>query len=103
MDHVKPIYEFRDRIFHVHLKDAKLRRDLLDDVGILATPLEYHAPKLPGLGDVSWGRFVSALTDVGYQGPACIEVEDRAFEADQGSRKAALVQSRDHLRQFIHG
>jgi sugar phosphate isomerase/epimerase len=102
MDYVKPIYEFRDRIFHVHLKDAKIRRDLLDDVGILATPLEYHAPKLPGLGDVSWSRFVSALTDVGYQGPACIEVEDRAFEADQSARKAALVLSRDHLRQFIY-
>jgi sugar phosphate isomerase/epimerase len=98
---VKPIYEFRDRIFHVHLKDAKIRRDLLDDVGVLATPLEYHAPKLPGLGDVSWSRFVSALNDVGYQGSACIEVEDRAFEIDLSTRKAALVLSRDYLRQFV--
>jgi len=101
MDYLRPIYEFRNRIFHVHLKDAKVRRDLLDEVGVLATPLEFHAPKLPGLGEVNWGRFISALSDVGYQGPACIEVEDRAFEADLASRQAALVLSRNYLRQFV--
>ncbi len=101
IDYVKPVYEFADRIFHVHVKDAKVRRDRLDDVGILATPLEFHAPKLPGLGDVQWGRFISALTDVGYQGGACIEVEDRSFEDTLDSRKAALVLSGRYMRQFI--
>ena len=52
---------------------------------------------------IDWGRFVSALTDVRYEGPACIEVEDRAFEADLDSRKAAIVQSQRYLRQFIIG
>ena len=103
IDYVKPVYEFKDRIFHVHLKDAKVRRDRLDDVGILATPLEYHTPKLPGLGDVAWGRFISALTDVGYDGPACIEVEDRAFEADLATRQASLIMSLRFLRQFVPG
>jgi len=101
MDYLKPLHEFKERIFHVHLKDAKVLRDRLDEVGILATPLEYHAPKLPGLGDVNWGRFISALTDIGYNGPACIEVEDRAFEASLESRKSALIQSRNYLRQFL--
>ena len=101
IDYVKPVYEFADRIFHVHVKDAKVRKDRLDDVGILATPLEFHAPKLPGLGDVQWGRFISALTDVGYQGGACIEVEDRSFEETLDSRKAALVLSGRYMRQFI--
>jgi len=73
----------------------------LDEVGILATPLSYHTPKLPGLGDVSWGRFISALTDIGYGGPACIEVEDRAFEESLESRKTALRLSRRYLGQFI--
>jgi sugar phosphate isomerase/epimerase len=40
------------------------------------------SPKLPGLGDVDWGKYVSALTDVGYSGYTCIEVEDRAYESD---------------------
>ena len=72
MDEIMPIYEFKDKIFHVHIKDVKVRRDLLNRVGIMATPLEYHSPKLPGLGDVRWGAFFSALTDIGYDGPACV-------------------------------
>ncbi|NMA64880.1 MAG: sugar phosphate isomerase/epimerase, partial [Clostridiaceae bacterium] len=49
IDYIKPIYEFKDRIFHVHIKDAKVYKDKLDRVGILAAPLEFHSPKLPGL------------------------------------------------------
>jgi len=101
MDYVKPIAEFGARIFHVHAKDARIDRQRLDDVGILATPLEFHTPKLPGLGDVSWGRFFAALGDAGYDGPVCIEVEDRAYEKTLDTRKAALRQSRNFLRQFI--
>jgi sugar phosphate isomerase/epimerase len=101
MDHVKPIAEFAARIFHVHAKDARIDRQRLDDVGILATPLEFHTPKLPGLGDVNWGRFFAALGDAGYDGPVCIEVEDRACEKTLETRKTALRQSRNFLRQFI--
>jgi sugar phosphate isomerase/epimerase len=103
IDYVKPLYEFKDRIFHVHLKDAKIMKDRLDEVGILATPLEFHTPKLPGLGEVNWGRFVSALTDVGYDGAACVEVEDRSFEGSLERRKTALLQSLAFMRQFITG
>ncbi len=101
MDYAAPLLEFRDRIFHVHAKDAKVDRRRLDDVGILATPLKWHSPKLPGLGDVDWGQFVSTLNDIGYRGPVCIEVEDRAFEDDLESRKTALRLSRRHLVQFF--
>jgi len=101
MDYIKAIYEFKDRIFHVHIKDAKVMRDKLDDVGILATPLQFHQPKLPGLGDVNWGKFFSALTDIGYDGCACIEVEDRAYEGPLAMRKKSLIQSREYVRQFI--
>jgi len=101
MDPVKPIYEFAERIFHVHAKDARLYRDKLDDVGILATPLEYHAPKLPGLGDVNWSAFFAALTDVRYTGSVCIEVEDRAHEGSLADRKRALIQSKRYLENFL--
>ncbi len=101
IDCIRPLDEFRERIFHVHAKDAKIERQRMDDVGILATPLEYHRPKLPGLGDVPWNRFFSVLTDIGYQGPVCVEVEDRAFEADLDSRRRALRQSANFLRQFV--
>ena len=103
MDPVRPIYEFAERIFHVHAKDARVYRDKLNDVGILATPLEYHAPKLPGLGDVDWRAFFAALTDVRYTGPVCIEAEDRAYEGSLAERKRALIQSKRYLENFISG
>ena len=75
IDYIKPLYEFKDKIFHVHYKDIKVYKDRLADVGIMATPLQYMSPKLPGLGDVDWGAYVSALTDIGYSGCTCIEVD----------------------------
>lgn len=101
IDYTKPLAEFADRIFHVHAKDVRVDQSRLDEVGILATPLEYHTPKLPGLGDVNWGRFFSVLGETGYDGPVCIEVEDRAYEGSLGNRQAALTQSGQFLRQFI--
>src|SRR5262245_40745145 len=101
MDYLKPLREFSSRLFHIHAKDVRLDRDRLDQVGILAHPNEYHTPKLPGLGEVDWGRFFSALTDAGYQGPVCVEVEDRAYEKTIESRKAALRQSQAYLRQYV--
>jgi sugar phosphate isomerase/epimerase len=99
MDYIKPIYEFAGRLFHVHAKDVRLDRDALDQVGVMG--LKWHTPKLPGLGDVHWGRFFSALTDVKYNGPVCIEVEDRAFEGSPADRKRSLVQSRRYLLQYV--
>ena len=101
MDYILPLGEFAERLFHVHAKDVRLDRHKLDDVGILATPLEYHTPKLPGLGDVDWGRFFSSLSDSGYDGPVCVEVEDRAYEDSLESRTLSLRQSASYLRPFI--
>lgn len=101
MDYIQPLTEFATRIFHVHLKDAKIDRDRLNQVGILATPLEYHTPKLPGLGDIDWRRFLSALAGTGYAGPICVEVEDRAYEGSVEDRKTALRLSAAHLKQFL--
>lgn len=101
MDYLKPIREFAPKLFHVHAKDVRLERHLLDDVGIMATPLEFHTPKLPGLGDIDWGQFFSVLSDVGYGGPVCIEVEDRAYEDSLESRKTSLIQSARFLKNFL--
>ncbi|MEX2174063.1 MAG: sugar phosphate isomerase/epimerase [Pirellulaceae bacterium] len=101
MDYLRPLREFKDRLFHVHAKDVRIDRERLDDVGILAHPHEYHTPKLPGLGDVNWGQFFSVLTDVGYRGPVCVEVEDRAYEHSLEARKASLRQSHTFLRNFV--
>jgi sugar phosphate isomerase/epimerase len=101
MDEVQPIYDYADRLHHIHLKDVKVYRNKLNRVGIMANPLEYHSPKLPGLGDVNWRAFFAALTDVRYRGPVCIEVEDKAFEGSFADRQAAIRTSRNYLRAFL--
>jgi len=101
MDPIRPLREFASRLVHVHAKDVRIDRERLDDVGILATPLEYHCPKLPGLGEIDWGRFFSVLGDVGYRGPVCVEVEDRVYEDSLASRKQSLQQCSTFLRNFI--
>lgn len=101
IDYIKPLYEFKDKIFHVHFKDIKIYRDKLNDVGIMAYPLDFMSPKLPGLGDVDWGKYVSALTDIGYDGFACIEIEDKAFENSDQKVRDSLVLSKKYLEQFV--
>ncbi len=101
MDYIKPLYEFRDKLFHVHFKDIKIQKERLERVGILAYPLEYMTPKLPGLGDVQWDKFVAALKDTGYQGAACVEVEDRDYEENRESIIGALRESKKYLEQYL--
>lgn len=101
IDYIKPLYEFKDKIFHVHYKDIKLYPDRLNDVGVMAYPLEYMSPKLPGYGDVDWGKYVSALTDIGYDGFTCVEVEDKAFESCREKVLDSLRLSYRYMRQFV--
>lgn len=101
IDYIKPIYEFRDKIFHVHYKDIKLYEDKLKECGTMAYPLDYMSPKLPGLGDVDWGKYVSALTDIRYNGYTCIEIEDKAFEGSVDDVKKSIILSAKYLRNFV--
>jgi sugar phosphate isomerase/epimerase len=101
IDYLLPLKEFSQRLFHVHAKDARIDRQRLNGVGILATPLAYHHPKLPGLGEVNWGMFFSVLGEVGYRGAICVEVEDRSYEHSLAARQAALRQSLYFLRNFV--
>ena len=103
MDYLAPLAEFRDRLIHVHAKDARIDRAALDANGVLSYPKLWHTPKLPGLGDVRWGLFLGALAEAGYDGHVSIEVEDRAFEGSLEKRKESLVVSRRHLLQFLAG
>jgi len=101
MDYIKPIRQFADKIKHFHIKDAKFYKDRFDRGGIFAPPLEYHQPKLPGLGDIRWGTVVSALNDIGYRGAMIIEIEDRAYEGDLQARFDSIRLTKNYLSQFI--
>ncbi|WP_425148646.1 sugar phosphate isomerase/epimerase family protein [Deinococcus sp.] len=101
IDPVFPIREFAARIVHVHAKDQRLDRERLREVGIMATPLEYSEPKLPGLGDVDWSAFFAALSSAGYRGAVCVEAEDRAYEGSLADRQRGLIQSARFLRNYL--
>lgn len=101
IDYLKPIYEFKNKIFHVHFKDIKLYPDKLNEVGIMGYPLDFMSPKLPGLGDINWSKFVSALTDIRYDGFACVEIEDKAFEGSKDAVVKSLVLTRDYMLQWV--
>ena len=101
MDYIKPLYEFADRIYHVHYKDMHIIKEKFDDYGILANPSLYTVPKIPGLGDIDWGRYISALRDIGFDGYTCVEIEDRSFEGSKELVEQSLILSKRHLSQFI--
>jgi sugar phosphate isomerase/epimerase len=98
IDYVRCVREFGSRIVHVHAKDTRIDPDRLYESGILG--LGWHAAKLPGLGEVDWGALFAALTDAGYAGPVCIEVEDRAYEGSLEDRLRALRQSKRFLERY---
>ena len=92
---------FADRIYHIHFKDIKLYPEKLAECGVMAYPLDYMSPKIPGLGDVNWGAFVSALNDIRFNGCAVIEVEDKAFESCKEDILNSIRLSKRYLDNFI--
>src|ERR1051326_2937867 len=101
MDPASPLHEFQDKFFHLHAKDVKIRRNRMNDVGIFAHPLEWHQPRIPGYGDMDWGKFMSTLMETSYRGPVCIEVEDDTFGKNLEGRQRALKVARNVLAPYF--
>lgn len=102
IDYVRAVYEFGDRIFHVHAKDLRIDREQLYQRGVMSLGIGWEIPRLPGLGDVDWSQFISALYGVGYDYVISIEHEDRAFEATEELVKRGFLLARDVLRPYVH-
>lgn len=101
LDYIQPIYDFKDKIFHVHIKDIKLYPEKLKQVGTMAYPLAYMAPKLPGLGDVDWSKYISALMDIGYDGYICLEIEDKSFEKTKEDVLNSILLSKHYIENYM--
>lgn len=102
IDYERVVREFADKIFHVHAKDLAIDREQLYQQGTFSSGIGYNVPRLPGLGDMDWGKFISALYRFGYNYVVSIEHEDRAFEKTEELVKAGFLIARDVLRPFIH-
>jgi sugar phosphate isomerase/epimerase len=101
IDEVRPIKDFRDRIFHVHAKDMEIDREMLYQDGVLGAGFSWAIPRLPGLGAVRWPEFVAALYAIGYDHVISVEHEDRAFEATVDLVKRGFLLTRDVLRPLV--
>jgi len=92
VDPVRFLYEFRDRIFHVHVKDAIVTLD--GRSGILGSHLPFGDPRRgwdfrsPGRGGIDFEEIIRALNNIGYQGPLSVEWEDSGMDREHGAREA---------------
>jgi sugar phosphate isomerase/epimerase len=101
IDYVRVVHELKDRIFHVHAKDLRVDYEQLYQRGVLSLGMGWQIPRLPGLGDVRWDKFISALYEVGYNYVISIEAEDRVFEKSEELLKSGILISRDVLSPYI--
>jgi sugar phosphate isomerase/epimerase len=101
IDYERVVYDYADRILHVHAKDLELRREGLYRHGTVSLGMGWQVPRLPGLGEVRWDRFVAALYAVGYDYVVSIEHEDRRFEGDEELVKRGFVLSRNVLQPLL--
>jgi sugar phosphate isomerase/epimerase len=101
IDHERVVGEFAERIYHVHAKDMEIDREGLYEHGVLSAGIGWQVPRLPGLGEIRWDRFISALYRAGYDGPVVVEHEDRGFEGSDERVKAGFVLARNAVAPYI--
>lgn len=101
MDYLKPIKEFKEKIFHIHFKDILLFPDKIDEYGIFTYPLRYMQPKIPGEGGIDWEAFVNELKEIDYKYYACVEIEDKDYEDSFESVKEAIKKSYNNTYKFF--
>jgi sugar phosphate isomerase/epimerase len=101
IDQERFIREFGMDILHVQAKDLMIDRDGLYTRGTLSAGIGWQVPRIPGLGEVDWRVFFSALYRAGYDGDIIIEHEDRVFEGTDDLVKRGFLVARDTLRPYI--
>lgn len=102
VDYERVVRDYASRILHVHAKDMEIDRDGLYRNGTLSLGMGWQVPRLPGLGEVRWDRFIAALYRAGYDGVISIEHEDRDFEKTEELVKRGFLLARDVLRPYLH-
>jgi sugar phosphate isomerase/epimerase len=102
IDYLRAVRDYASRILHVHAKDMEIDRDGLYRYGSASQGMGWQVPRLPGLGEIDWGRFVGQLYRVGYDGVVSVEHEDRAFEGTRELVERGFLVARDCLRPYLH-
>lgn len=101
IDYERVVREFGPRIRHVHAKDMEIDRDGLYEHGVMSAGVGWQVPRLPGLGEIQWDRFIAALYRAGYDGAISIEHEDRSFEGSEELVKRGFLLARNVLKPYV--
>jgi sugar phosphate isomerase/epimerase len=101
IDAERVVEEFASRIHHVQAKDVEIDRNGLYEHGTTSIGIGWQRPRLPGLGEVDWPRFLSALYRVGYDGAVVVEHEDRKFEGTDELVKRGFLLARNVLQPYL--
>jgi sugar phosphate isomerase/epimerase len=92
VDPVEFLRQFRDRIYHVHIKDAAVT--LNGRTGILGSHLRFGDARRgwdfrsPGRGGIDWEAIIRVLNEIGYDGPLSVEWEDSGMDREYGAADA---------------
>lgn len=100
IDPYAPLDEFKDKIFHVHAKDAAIDRARLAETGIL-TDFSWWSYRIPGRGELDWKKLLSKLKANGYTGTISLEHEDAAYEGTLPAVQQGLLDGKAHLEQCL--
>ena len=100
IDYVRFVYDFGDRIFHVHAKDMDIDEEMFYQDGILGCGFRWQIPRLPGQGLIDWQELVAALYDVGYDFVLSIEHEDRNWEGTEELVKRGFLLAKKTLELY---
>ena len=93
VDYVEFIYRFREKIFHVHMKDAYWK-DTPGDIGVFGGHVAFGDPRRNwnfrslGRGDIQFEEIIRALNSIHYKGPLSVEWEDSDMDREEGAAES---------------
>ncbi len=102
IDYERVVRDYASKLFHVHAKDLEIDREGLYRHGTVSMGMGWQVPRLPGLGEVRWARYIAALYRSGYDYVISIEHEDRSFEGTEELVRRGFLIARDTLRPLLH-
>jgi sugar phosphate isomerase/epimerase len=93
VDYIKYIYEFADKIYHVHMKDVGWS-NVPVDAGVFGghtdfgTRGRYWDFRSLGHGNIKFEEIIRALNRIKYTGPLSVEWEDSGMDREFGAKEA---------------
>jgi sugar phosphate isomerase/epimerase len=92
IDPVEFLYQFPDRIYHVHMKDVAFTLDgrsgILTNIWPVGDKRRGWHYRSPGHGGIDWEGLIRGLNSINYQGPLSVEFSDPQMDREYGADDA---------------